>query len=217
MRKFVMGDMHGQYEAARALLKYAKVNLKRDQLVFTGDYINRGPRSHECLNAVHRCVEQGAIALMGNHEYAFLLYSQGQLTCQEFKEGFGGDASIPRKHINWLSNLPLIHEDNEYVYVHAAIYPGADVDGLLFTPRREFKQINHDVLLHMTKGKKIVHGHTPRWYVEDDGARINIDLGASVFDKEKASLALVDLTNQLVYRYDFEDNTLNTEYIKKVN
>ena len=216
MRKFVMSDMHGQYHAARDLLKFAKVNLNRDQLVFIGDYINRGPDSEKCLDAVRRCVEKGAVALLGNHEYAWLAYKQGQLTKEEFEESYKGDTSISDKHINWLESIPIIHEDDEYVYVHAAVYPGANVEHMLFTPRREFKGIDKKVLLNMTNGRKIVHGHSPRWRVEDDGARINIDLGASVYGKEKASLALVDLTNETVYRYDFDDDAVYTDNIKKV-
>lgn len=71
MNYFVMSDIHGHIQKMDYLLR--KWNPDNEQLVFLGDYIDRGPES---LNVLRRVKEltfsYGAVALMGNHEYMFL-------------------------------------------------------------------------------------------------------------------------------------------------
>ncbi|UOK56709.1 metallophosphoesterase [Bacillus sp. OVS6] len=48
-----------------------KYNPANDQLILLGDYIDRGPRSKETLSEVMSLVDEGAIALRGNHDQMF--------------------------------------------------------------------------------------------------------------------------------------------------
>lgn len=68
---FVVGDIHGQFYMLEKLL--TKWNPDVHQLVFIGDYIDRGENSLDVLRLVYQLVrEYGAVAIGGNHESMFL-------------------------------------------------------------------------------------------------------------------------------------------------
>jgi serine/threonine protein phosphatase 1 len=74
-RTFVIGDIHGELEMLRALLAKLPSVRPEDTLVFLGDYLDRGPRSREVLEAVRgidRELRCHVIPLRGNHEDAWL-------------------------------------------------------------------------------------------------------------------------------------------------
>jgi len=74
-----IADIHGQYGKLTALLErlgYASDGSHgfrhpdRRQVVFLGDYIDRGPKIRETLQTVRAMVDAGdALAIMGNHEF----------------------------------------------------------------------------------------------------------------------------------------------------
>lgn len=64
-----MGDLHGDYEAVKALLRIT--DPARDILLFLGDYADRGGQGVEVIEAVHSLMTRyphNVIALKGNHE-----------------------------------------------------------------------------------------------------------------------------------------------------
>lgn len=74
-RTFVVGDIHGDLAALRALLDRLPAPQSGDKLVFLGDYLDRGPDSAGVIAAL-RTMQQHAphevICLRGNHEDAWL-------------------------------------------------------------------------------------------------------------------------------------------------
>ena len=68
----VIADIHGHYNALQRLKKEFNYDPQEHQLINLGDYIDRGPNSCEVVNEVMRDVEEGAIALLGNHERVML-------------------------------------------------------------------------------------------------------------------------------------------------
>ena len=78
-----IGDIHGHHDALVSLLR--KLGYTPDdttwshpedrQVVFLGDYIDRGPKILETLTLVRSMVESGdAIAIMGNHEFNYIAW-----------------------------------------------------------------------------------------------------------------------------------------------
>lgn len=73
----IIGDIHGQADQLEALLTrlgYAKSSgtyrHPGRQVIFVGDFIDRGPRQIDTVMTVRRMVESGtALAVMGNHEF----------------------------------------------------------------------------------------------------------------------------------------------------
>lgn len=55
--KYFMSDIHGEFNGLEKLLKYAEIDLTKDQLVFGGDYINRGKESGKVLKKIKQLVD----------------------------------------------------------------------------------------------------------------------------------------------------------------
>lgn len=104
------------------------------QMLFLGDYIDRGPEIRAVLETVRKMVEDGsATALMGNHEMNALHYHargpSGQPLRAHTKEKISQHAATleqfstrPREWrgwTEWLSRLPLQFETDTFRAIHA--------------------------------------------------------------------------------------------------
>lgn len=219
MRKFFISDIHGDYLGLMRLFRKAQVQPGIDQLVFGGDYINRGTDSGEVLRFIKRLKDQfpkTTVVLKGNHEEMIENYRSGK---SRMWLAFGGhDVMEELSHLypnekeldgllDWVENLPLYYMDEEFFYVHAGISPFMALDELdssatLWMEKEELDGYAYTQLLQATGGRLIVHGHTPSDEVEFDGVKIGADLGSNTLEEEsKRALALVDLTNGDYYRF----------------
>ncbi|MCM1533428.1 MAG: metallophosphatase family protein [Corallococcus sp.] len=66
----VISDIHGNLEALIAILKYFD-ELKCDEIIHTGDVVDIGPSSRECLELL--LSRRDATLLLGNHDRDFAL------------------------------------------------------------------------------------------------------------------------------------------------
>ena len=76
-RIMAVGDVHGQYEKLKKLMRRIKFDPAQDILIFLGDLIDRGPESLQCFDYVMHLQKQypeSVICLMGNHEREMLDY-----------------------------------------------------------------------------------------------------------------------------------------------
>lgn len=80
---FAIGDIHGSYKLLEKLLPFW--NREEEQLVFLGDYIDRGSENLEVIQKVMELSkEYGAITLSGNHEQIFLNWLKNPEKISEF-------------------------------------------------------------------------------------------------------------------------------------
>jgi serine/threonine protein phosphatase 1 len=70
-RDFIVGDLHGNYVLLQKELNRVKFNQESDRLFCTGDLIDRGSNSEECL---HLLYEPWFYATIGNHELMMLTF-----------------------------------------------------------------------------------------------------------------------------------------------
>jgi len=217
--KYFMTDIHGEYNGLELLLKHAEIDLNRDQLVFGGDYINRGRDSGKVLRRVKGIVDaypNNVVALVGNHEEMMREYYRnqdklwlshgGKDTIRDFEKTFPHEKER-NEHIEWAYNLLLVFEDDEFVYTHAGLNPYEPLDKqgreILWMSEYDFYSISKESLFDLTKSKPVVHGHTPVERMYYDGVRLNCDMGSNTYIiEEQRGLALVNLTEMtyLVYR-----------------
>ncbi|MDW3180463.1 metallophosphoesterase family protein [Roseobacter sp.] len=88
-------------------------------------------------------------------------------------------AAVPQAHRDFLSRLPLMHETEDLLFVHAGIRPGIALD----------KQVEDDLIWirapfldhQASHGPLVVHGHTALEHPEHAGNRVNLDGGAGYF------------------------------------
>jgi serine/threonine protein phosphatase 1 len=203
---FAVGDIHGCYEKLRALMDKLPIDMKRDQLLFIGDYVDRGPSSIKVLDYLIDLKKRspGIIFLKGNHEdmlqkyldgsdrFTYLLNS-GQQTLDAYLNNrkASEDYPVPAEHLEFLNALRLYHQTEEYIFVHAGLRDNISLESQkeadLLWIRDEFIYSDYDF------GKRVIFGHTPfkEPLVQDN--KIGIDTGA-VYGNQLTCLQLPELT-----------------------
>jgi serine/threonine protein phosphatase 1 len=178
---YVVGDIHGCLGPLERLL--AKLDPRPgDEVIFIGDYIDRGPNSREVVDCLltlpHRCV-----FLLGNHEKMLLDFLAG--TDPELYlanggwatlESYGGDPpSIPAEHLRFFQSLKPMYETPDYLFVHAGIRPMVSLDQQRL---EDLVWIRHEFFQFVGRyPKPVVFGHTPLRQVLMAADRIGIDTG----------------------------------------
>src|SRR5262245_42255695 len=69
MRLALFTDLHANREALSACLAHAKAQ-RADQFAFTGDFVGYGADPAWVVDTVMEYVQQGAVAVQGNHDYS---------------------------------------------------------------------------------------------------------------------------------------------------
>jgi serine/threonine protein phosphatase 1 len=173
-------------------------------LVFVGDLIDRGPNSAEVIERLRTYRRDGVktMFLLGNHEEVLLriLGGEPELITKwrwfggaECLKSYGVDPSqltgrseqealeivrnaIPKEHKEFLESFVDTCRFGDYLFVHAGIRPGVEVDQQSQT---DLRWIREPFLLDDTDhGFVVVHGHTISPEVELMPNRIGIDTGA---------------------------------------
>jgi serine/threonine protein phosphatase 1 len=188
-----IGDIHG----CAALLREAvwpKLGSGAE-LILLGDLIDRSPEPDGDRQVIELVRElqtnpeayglAGVTVLRGNHEQMLLdaMAEDEPGEATELWQWNGGDPSflnVAREHQDWLEALPLTAIRGTYLFVHAGVRPGLDLedqqaDDLLWI-RRPFLQKPHGLPY------TVVHGHTFRsdYSVTHLPHRIGVDTGAFV-------------------------------------
>ena len=173
-------------------------------LVFVGDLIDRGPESAQVIERLrtyrHERVE--TMFLLGNHEEVLLriLHGEADLIAKwctfggtECLRSYGVDASgiaklsdeealalvrntIPKRHVEFLESFHDSCRFGDFLFVHAGIRPGVDLDQ---QKQADLRWIREAFLFDETDhGFVVVHGHTISGDVDIRQNRIGIDTGA---------------------------------------
>lgn len=129
MAVFAIGDVQGCFDDLQRLLERLNFEPEEDQLWFTGDLVNRGPKSLETLRFV-RGLGDGAVSVLGNHDLHLLAVAEGfqplrsRDTLRELL-----DAPDVAELLDWLRFRPLLHyaADPGYLLVHAGLPPEWDL------------------------------------------------------------------------------------------
>jgi len=166
----VFGDIHGCKDQLLELLdKLSK--LKRRQLVFLGDYIDRGPDSNGVLTIVRKL---NAICLKGNHEQSLLnhIHVHGSLPASTAQNKI---PIISRENLEWLkSSLLPFYQTEAYLFVHAGLKEGVPLDR---QDERDLLWSRHGEDYPTLTPKYVIHGHTVVDKVLRVGNRINLNTG----------------------------------------
>jgi serine/threonine protein phosphatase 1 len=189
---YVIPDVHGRLDLLNlALIRIADhAGGRRATLVLLGDYIDRGPAGRQVIERLigFRSETLKLIALKGNHEVMMVEACCERVELNWWIENGGGatlasyggssrdisTAVVPRSHLNWLSDLALMHVDRHRVYVHAGVDPAVPLK--LQTERTLLWKIYPEGFGKGHGFRHVVHGHqaNPRGPIVT-GGKTNLD------------------------------------------
>ena len=170
MRQFVIGDIHGCGKALRTLLETISPTAE-DELIFLGDYVDRGPDSRGVIDELVQLQDHcRVVALRGNHEVMLLgvlfggcnpagwLASGGHATVASY----GGSLSkVPARHRDFFRSLRPYHETESAIFVHACYQPDCPIDdqddSLTY-----WTHLSYPLPAPHRSGKRVFVGHTPQ-------------------------------------------------------
>lgn len=123
MSTYIIGDVQGCFDTLSRLLGEVRFDRNRDQLVFVGDLVNRGPRSLEVLRFCHGLGSRARVVL-GNHDlhlvhrYYARARARGRDTLDKVLAAVDGALLL-----DWLRRQPLVIELDAAIVVHAGVLP----------------------------------------------------------------------------------------------
>lgn len=139
MKKFVIGDIHGNFRALKQCLERSKFNYEEDKLIVLGDTCDGFPDVKECFDELLKI--KNLIHILGNHDNWALKWYTKDIFSGGFPEilwtsqggqntinSYGGiNERMGEKHLSLLINSPLYHleynYDDIYLFVHGGINP----------------------------------------------------------------------------------------------
>lgn len=188
MALIAIGDVHGRLDALEELLDRLDPGPS-DQLVFIGDYIDRGPDSKGVIDRLLTLEDEvSCVFLRGNHEAMMLDYlREGAWNLWRMNGGVetldtyrvDGNVEIPEAHERFVDRTELYYETDEFFFVHAGLKPDLTID-------ENLRRHDEDVLLwersHLSADelaweKPVVCGHTPQPRPIDRPLLLCIDTG----------------------------------------
>jgi serine/threonine protein phosphatase 1 len=200
-RRIAIGDIHGCLKTLKGLLEEKIKVTMEDQILFIGDYIDRGPDSKGVLDYLLEKKEKGFnyVFIRGNHEEMLIESFSSDVYFQPWMNNGGGATldsfgisredylapggnRLPETYMDFLSSTTYYLELENCYIVHAGFNfhdkrPFEDLDAMIWSR-------NFDYDRGLAKGKKVIHGHTPATLdniratlFDPDASLINIDAG----------------------------------------
>jgi predicted phosphodiesterase len=113
----ILSDIHANREAFETCLA-AAANARADRIVLLGDIVGYGADPEWCVDRIRRLIEDGAVAVRGNHDDAAAkgtqsMTSNARIAIDWTRNRLDTDARA------FLGTLPMTIEDDDRLYVHS--------------------------------------------------------------------------------------------------
>jgi len=207
-----IGDIHG----CSATLEKLLVKLERwpeHQLVFVGDYIDRGKSSAQVVDRLLELEqERDCVFLRGNHEQMLLdsvdegqlkrwLINGGEETLQSYDltvENIlrSGKDAFPEGHLDFYRRTKIYYDTPDYFFVHAGAPAGQTIRKSLEDPEAKTTFLwgrDHLNALETAWEKTVIFGHTARPFPIRKPKMIGIDTGCVYSKRGMGKLTAVVL------------------------
>lgn len=167
MATYAIGDIQGCFDALQELLDTLRYDPADDTLWFTGDLVNRGPRSLDTLRFV-RELGGGAVTVLGNHDLHLIAVHEGQDRFHHPSDTIDEilAAADGAELVHWLRQQPLLHHDAHlgYTLIHAGLPPQWDLAQAQHCAREVEGVLRGEAYLDFIRG---MYGDLPDIWDED--------------------------------------------------
>lgn len=230
-RTIFIWDIHGCFDEFISLLEKIKYNVETDQLYLTGDLINKWPKAFELIDFLVKNPQIKSV--IWNNEVNFLRYI-GDL---EINGDFGDNKNLEelikkwlfdkkyekenrlfdeylkqfsKKHIEYLLNLPLYIETENWILLHGGLVPWKKLEDHHIDEITRIREYDWKPWYdYYNWKKKIIYGHWAANWLSIKSNTIGLDswcvygkhLTAYIIrtDVEWWSIELVQMPNKNVY------------------
>lgn len=178
---YAIGDIHGHISVLEELFVSVPFQ-QRDEIIFVGDYIDRGPNSSGVVDFLIDKKKEfpEMIFLRGNHEDMFIDFFEGTYRYQKdfFEEKVGVETlrsyghipgtsfSLSLEHQKFYKELLFFYETEDFLFAHAGFRPGIPIseqeNSDMIWIREDFIGAKYDF------GKPVVFGHSPMYEILDE-------------------------------------------------
>ena len=180
MVHYAIGDLQGCYAELTALLSHIGFNHGTDTLWLTGDIVNRGPQSLQCLQFCMKH-ESSVQTVLGNHDLHLLalMHGCGKPKRRDTLSEILQHPKMPKMR-DWLRTQPLLRRNSTHILVHAGIFP---------TWTAELAQNLADEVAHTLSGCHAqayfaqMYGNTPAAWSPDLTGQDRLRLITNVFTR----------------------------------
>jgi len=146
MKKFVIGDIHGNFNALKEVLKKSKFNYKKDKLIVLGDIVDGNKDTFKVVEELLKI--KNLVFILGNHDEWFLKFMNDGFDEEIWIQQGGANTlrsygakviesehvcnksyintknlSIPITHQEFFNNHVLYHIEDNMLFVHGGINP----------------------------------------------------------------------------------------------
>jgi bis(5'-nucleosyl)-tetraphosphatase (symmetrical) len=149
MATYVIGDVQGCHDALQRLLESCGFG-KKDRVWFTGDLVNRGPKSADVIRLAMKLGKR-CQTVLGNHDLHLLARAEG--IAEPKRNDTLDDVLHARDRdelLDWLRSRPFVLDEDPWLLVHAGILPAWDLDEVLGRARHA------STVLQSKKGQKLL-------------------------------------------------------------
>lgn len=182
---YVMSDIHGEFFKFKKMLEQISFS-DSDTLYILGDVIDRGQYPIRTLLYI---IEQPNIKmLIGNHEelmvegyfshndrnFSCWMYNGGEITFDQYIQISQANKD---KIKDYLLNLPLTYELDDYILVHAGYTKERFDREFCIWAREEFLDVPTNLK------KKVIFGHTPTSFITGQKKDMSIWCGSEFKDR----------------------------------
>ncbi len=118
MKLALITDVHANREAFEAVLEHAASECV-DRHALLGDFVGYGADPGWVVDRVRALVDEGALAIQGNHDEAVVNGPRNSMVPQAREAVTWTRQQLSASQIDFLSGLPLTHTEGEQLFVHA--------------------------------------------------------------------------------------------------
>jgi diadenosine tetraphosphatase ApaH/serine/threonine PP2A family protein phosphatase len=118
MKLALITDVHANREAFEAVLEHAASECV-DRHALLGDFVGYGADPGWVVDRVRALVDEGALAVQGNHDEAVVNGPRNSMVPQAREAVTWTRQQLSASQIDFLSGLPLTHTEGEQLFVHA--------------------------------------------------------------------------------------------------